>query len=148
MPVPARVSLVTLGVRDVAAATAFYERLGWHRSEASQEGISFFQLGTSGLALYGVHELAKDARVGAAEAEAVERSRFRGATLAINVPQREDVDAVLREAEGAGAGIAKPAEDAFWGGRSGYFSDPDGHLWEVAWNPFFPLGPDGSLKLP
>ncbi|HEX2021162.1 MAG TPA: VOC family protein [Candidatus Thermoplasmatota archaeon] len=142
MVFPTHVHLVTLGVRDVAASTAFYERLGWRKSSASNEGISFFQGRGAILAVWGREDLAKDARADA------QGHGFRGVALAANVPRREDVDAALAAAEKAGARIAKPAEDAFWGGRSGYFADPDGHLWEVAWNPHFPMATDGSVALP
>ena len=140
--VPARVSLVTLGVRDVEEAARFYERLGWARSSASQPGIAFFQAGNAAVALWGREALAEDAGQPAAG------EGFRGVALAVNVPRREDVDAALAAAGRAGARVVKPAADAAWGGRSGYFADPDGHLWEVAWNPFFPLGEDGRVRLP
>ena len=142
MPVPARVSLAVLGVRDLAASTAFYERLGWRRSGASNEQISFFHSAGAVLGLFPREALAADAGVPPAG------EGFRGVALAVNVDAREDVDAALAEAARAGARVVKPAEDAAWGGRSGYFADPDGHLWEVAWNPFFPIAPDGTVRLP
>lgn len=137
-----RISLVTLGVADLARSRRLYERLGWRASGASQESVAFFQAGGMALGLYGREALAEDAGL------SVEGSGFRGVALAYNVRTPEEVAATLAEAEAAGARVVKPAEDAFWGGRSGYFADPDGHLWEVAWNPHFPLGPDGSLRLP
>jgi uncharacterized glyoxalase superfamily protein PhnB len=94
------------------------------------------------LSLYPRVALAEDAEIGA------EGSGFRGLTLAHNVRLKEDVGVVLAEAEAAGGRIVKPARDVFWGGHSGYFADPDGHLWEVAWNPHLPLGDDGALHLP
>ena len=136
-----RVSLITLGVSDLARSREFYERLGWKRS-GNNEGIVFFQAGGMALALYPRQELAKDANVSA------EGQGFGGITLAYNARTREDVDAVLAEALKAGARLMKAAEDAFWGGYSGYFADPDGFLWEVAWNPFFPIAEDGSIKIP
>jgi uncharacterized protein len=136
------VSLITIGVADVTASAAFYERLGWIRSAAGSDEIAFFDAGGVVLALFGSDALARDAGV------ASERSGFRGVALAHNVPRREDVDATLAEAVRAGAGLIKPAEQADWGGYSGYFADPDGHLWEVAWNPHFPLDPEGRIKLP
>lgn len=142
MTVPSRVSLVTLGVRDLAASTAFYERLGWRKSSASTPEVSFFMTGGAAFGLFGRDALAADAHVDAAG------DGFRGVTLASNVPERADVDAALAAAERAGARVVKPAEDAHWGGRSGYFADPDGHLWEVAWNPFFPLTEGGRVRLP
>jgi hypothetical protein len=94
------------------------------------------------LALYPRHELAKDANVPA------DGDGFRGMSLAYNARNRAEVDSVLKEAQAAGAKVLKPAQEAFWGGYSGYFSDPDGFLWEVAWNPFFPLAEDGSIRIP
>ncbi|MBT6096144.1 MAG: VOC family protein [Rhodospirillaceae bacterium] len=139
-----RLSLVSLGVADVAAATAFYERLGWQRSVAnSNEAITFFQLGGIILGLYGGQALADDIGI-----ENSDRLGFNGVTLAFNARSKDEVDAVLAEAKAAGANIVKPAEDVFWGGYSGYFSDPDGHHWEVAWNPFFPISEDGAVTLP
>jgi catechol 2,3-dioxygenase-like lactoylglutathione lyase family enzyme len=137
-----RVSLITLGVADLARARAFYEKLGFRASAASQGDVVFFQAGALALSLYPRESLAEDAQV------AAEGSGFTGLTLAHNVRAKEDVAAVLAEAERAGGRILKPAQDVFWGGHSGYFTDPDGHLWEVAWNPFFELAADGALKLP
>jgi uncharacterized protein len=137
-----RISIVTLGVRDLARARAFYEALGFTASRASQGDIVFFQAGGQALALYPWDKLAEDAE------SAPAGSGFRGVTLAHNVRAKEDVAPVLAAAAAAGGAIVKPAHDAFWGGHSGYFADPDGHLWEVAWNPFFPLAADGTLTLP
>jgi len=137
-----RISIVTLGVADLIRSREFYERLGWRRSSASSAEIVFFQAGGMALALYPRAELAKDANV------ALEGYAFPGFTLAYNARTREEVDAVLAEAKKEGATILKPAREAFWGGYSGYFSDPDGFLWEVAWNPFFTITEDGTLKLP
>ena len=137
-----RISLITLGVADLARSQDFYQRLGWRCSMAQSEGIVFFQTGGMGLALYPRDELAKDANLPA------EGSGFGGMTLAYNARSREEVDAVLAQASAAGAKLLKPAEEAFWGGYSGYFSDPDGFVWEVAWNPSFPIGADGSIRIP
>lgn len=137
-----RLSLITLGVADIERSREFYERLGWRRSMVAAEGVVFFQAGGMGLALYPRDELAKDATV------SPEGHGFSGISLAYNARSREEVDAVLAQAQGAGAKILKPAEEAFWGGYSGYFSDPDGFLWEVAWNPSFPIAPDGSIRIP
>lgn len=137
-----RVSLITLGVADLARSQDFYQRLGWRRSMAQAEGVAFFQTGGMGLALYPRAELAKDANLSA------EGSGFVGMTLAYNARSREEVDAVLADALAAGAKLLKPAEEAFWGGYSGYFSDPDGFAWEVAWNPSFPIAADGSIRIP
>jgi catechol 2,3-dioxygenase-like lactoylglutathione lyase family enzyme len=136
-----RVSIVTVGVRDLESSREFYERLGWRKSAASSEGIVFFQAGGMAFALYPREELAKDANT------SPEGSGFAGITLAYNARTREEVDAVLAEAEAAGATIRKPAEEAFWGGYSGYFADLDGCLWEVAWNPHFLVTDDGSLRI-
>jgi len=102
----------------------------------------FFQAGEMALALYPRDELAKDANI------APIGHGFNGFSLAYNARSRAEVDSVLHEAEAAGAKILKPAQEAFWGGYSGYFSDPDGFLWEVAWNPAFPIAEDGSIRIP
>ncbi len=138
-----RLNLVTLGVADLARALAFYrDGLGWRPSPASVGDVVFFQAGGVVLALYPRPLLAADARVADAGAG------FGGITLAQNVRAREDVDRTLAGAARAGATILKPAEDAEWGGRSGYFADPDGYPWEVAWNPGFPMDEDGTVRLP
>ena len=137
-----RVSLVTLGVADLNRSREFYERLGWRRSMAKAEGVVFFQAGGMALALYPRNDLAKDAKIPS------EGYGFSGISLAYNTRNREEVDAVLTEAQAAGAKLLKPAEEAFWGGYSGYFSDPDGFPWEVAWNPSFPILEDGSIRIP
>lgn len=139
-----RVSLITLGVDDLERAQRFYEALGWKRSNASVAGeVAFYQAGGSALALWSWRSLAEDARVPAAG------DGFRRAALAQNVRTKEDVDRVLAEAEAAGAVVTKPGEEPpHFTGRTGYFADPDGHLWEVAWNPAFKLAEDGSLTLP
>jgi predicted lactoylglutathione lyase len=137
-----RVSLITLGVADLHRSRDFYERLGWKRSNAKAEEIVFFQAGGMALALYPRVSLAKDANV------SPDGEGFGGITLAYNTRTREEVDSVLAQAEAAGAKLLKPAQETFWGGYDGYFSDPDGFLWEVAWNPFFPIAEDGSIRIP
>ena len=138
-----RVSLITLGVADLARARAFYETgLGWKASPASQGDVVFFQVGELAISLFPRRLLAEDAGVPAAG------QGFSGITLARNVREPADVERLLAIAEAAGAKITKPAQDAFWGGRTGYFADPDGHLWEVAWNPHFTLTEDESLRIP
>jgi predicted lactoylglutathione lyase len=137
-----RLSLVTLGVREMARARGFYERLGWRASSASNEAVTFFQAGGVVFGLYGREALAEDASV------SPDGSGFSGVALAHNTQSREAVDAVIAEAEAAGGIVVKPAEDVFWGGYSGYFADPDGHLWEVAWNPHFPFDDAGNLVVP
>jgi len=137
-----RITLLTLGVEDLERSTAFLERLGWKRSVRRAEGISFFQCGAVAMALYPAAALARDTGIAASD------TGLGGFAIAYNTRSKEEVDAVLAEAEAAGAEIVKPAEEAFWGGYSGYFRDPDGHLWEVAWNPDFPLDETGAVRLP
>ncbi len=137
-----RVSIITLGVADLQRSREFYERLGWRRSMAKAEGVVFFQAGGMALALFPRHELAKDANI------APDGDGFNGISLAYNARNRAEVDSVLEDAEAAGAKLLKPAQEAFWGGYSGYFSDLDGFLWEVAWNPSFPIAEDGSIRIP
>ena len=137
-----RLSLVTLGVADLARARRFYEEgLGWRRGNEHDE-VVFYQFGGMVLALWGRDALAQDAQIPGAG------SGFRGIALAYNTRDKAEVDAVLAEAEAAGGRIVKPAKDALWGGYSGYFADPDGHLCEVAWNPHWSLADDGSIRLP
>lgn len=137
-----RLSLVTLGVKNLPEARAFFGRLGWKESGASNAQVAFFQIGGLAFGLFGRDDLAADIGV------ASEGSGFSGVTLAYNVREKRDVDAMLSEAERAGARILKPAREVFWGGYSGYFADPEGYVWEVAWNPGFPINPDGTLTLP
>ncbi len=145
MTVPNAVSLITLGVADVEAAAAFYERLGWRRSSASVAGdVAFFATTTGAVVgLWGSGDLAADAR-----ATPPAPGTFRGVALAINCASREETDAVLAAAAAAGATVPKPAEATEWGGYSGYFADPDGHVWEVAHNPFWPLDDAHRVTLP
>lgn len=137
-----RISLVTLGVADVPKAREFYERLGW-RGQEVQETV-FFQAGCLGLVLWEEQKLAEDS--GAATSR--EHGSFRGVTLAYNTRTRDEVDAVIASAEAAGATLRRRPAETFYGGYAGYFTDPDGHSWEVAYNPGFPLGEDGSLTIP
>jgi catechol 2,3-dioxygenase-like lactoylglutathione lyase family enzyme len=135
--------VVTLGVSDLAVSRRFYEEgLGWHASSASVGDVVFFQAGGVVLALYPRRLLARDAKV------RDDGRGFGGITLAHNVPNQADVDRVLSEVERAGARILKRAIDTDWGGRSGYFADPDGHPWEVAWAPMLPITDEGTLALP
>ncbi len=127
-----RLSLVTLGVADLARGRRFYEEgLGWRASGASTGEVAFFQLGGVALALWGREALAADAGLPGPGPGG-------GVALAHNVRAREEVDAVLARARAAGGRVLRPGEDASWGGHTGYFADPDGFLWEVAWNPKFP----------
>ncbi len=138
-----RVTVITLGVRDLASARAFYvDGMGLAASASSNEHISFLHGGVV-LALFGRDALAKDACL-----EPTESTGFSGVTLAWNVGSRAEVDQGLARAAAAGAKIQKPAAEAFWGGYSGYFADPDGHVWEIAHNPFWELDADGAVLLP
>jgi len=133
-----RISMITLGVRDLARAIRFYEQgLGFPRMESPPE-VAFFTLNGTWLGLYGRDALAEDATVPAAG------SGFAGFTLAHNVDSKDKVDAVIRQAVDAGATLVKPAQKVFWGGYSGYFADPEGNLWEIAHNPFTWIGPKDS----
>ncbi|GGF59226.1 hypothetical protein SAMN05216376_104282 [Mameliella alba] len=134
-----RVSLITLGCRDMARASAFYEALGWKRVE-TPEGIVVFDLIGQALGLYPLEDLARDM------GRAPEDLGTGAATLACNVRDKAEVAKVQAAAEAAGATILKQAHDVFWGGHIGYFADPDGHVWEVAHNPFSRLGPNGEFR--
>jgi uncharacterized glyoxalase superfamily protein PhnB len=138
---PQRVTLITLGVADLAAARAFYARLGWVEHSGT-EGVSFYQMHGALLGLFGREALAADqGRPGAALGTGA-------MTLAQNFATEAEVDAAYAAALAAGATGLKTPEKVFWGGYSGYWADPDGHVWEVAMNPFWPLAADGSLTLP
>jgi predicted lactoylglutathione lyase len=135
-----RISLVTLGVADVARGRAFYEALGWQTNAAPDDDVVFFQSGGMILAIWGRDQLAEDSGV-------EDAGGWGGVTLAHNVRSPEKVDAVLAEAERAGARIPRAGGATFWGGYSGIFVDPDGHPWEVAHNPHWTLAEDGSVRL-
>ncbi len=137
-----RLTLVTLGVTDLAKARAFYEAWGWRASSASQPEVAFFQANGLALALWSRADLAKDAGV------QDRPTGFSAVTLAYNARSKEEADEVYALAIAAGAKATKPLQDVFWGGYSGYFADPEGHLWEVAWNPAFPLDEEGHMFLP
>jgi uncharacterized protein len=144
MPIPARISLVTLGVRDVRVATTFYQQLGFELSSASVEGeVSFFRTGGGLLGIYGAAELAADAQLAPPVAGA-----FSGVSLAINVAGPDEVDHAIGVAEQAGARVLKAPQPTEWGGYHAYFADPDAHPWEVAHNPFWPLDDAGLPVLP
>ena len=142
-----RVSLITLGVADVARSKQFYEALGWSGQEV--EGTVFVQAGPLAIVLWGRDLLAADAGLPDAPPP-IEGSAptFGGIALAQNVRTRDEVDAVLAAAAAAGATITSPAAETFYGGYAGYFTDPDGHAWEIAHNPGFTLADDGALVLP
>ncbi len=136
-----RISLVTLGVKDLSRARTFYEQLGWRGQEV--EETVFFQVGGMALVLWGADKLAADTGFGTSSNEG-----FRGMTLAQNVRSKADVDAVIAASESAGGTTTRPPGDTFYGGYAGCFTDPDGHAWEIAYNPGFSLADDGSLTLP
>jgi uncharacterized protein len=135
-----RVSVVTLGVRDLARSRRFYEALGWTTGAESDDDVVFFQTGGMIVALWGRDQLAEDSRVR-------DGGGWGGITLAHNVRSSAEVDNVLAEAKAAGATIARPGAETFWGGYSGVFIDPDGHPWEVAHNPHWTVTDDGSVRL-
>lgn len=134
-----RISLVTLAVADPERAARFYEALGWARVD-SEPGLQVFDLLGQSLALYPRADLARD--MGLTEAEL----GTGGMTLGCNTRSRDAVAQVMAQAEAAGARILKPAHDVFWGGYIGYFADPDGHIWEIAFNPFAPLSDSGAFR--
>ena len=135
-----RVSLITLGVADVQRARAFYEALGWRAAPSQAEDVVFFQAGGMVLALWDRAALAADSGV-------EDPGGFGGIGLAHNVDSPEAVDAVLEEARAAGARVTRTGAPTFWGGYSGAFTDPNGHPWEVAHNPFWVLADDGSISI-
>jgi len=136
----ARLTMVSLGVHNLKKATHFYENvLGWEKTSASNEHISFFKLNGILLGLYGWEPLADDAGVPAGG------QGFRGVTLAHNARSKEEVDDIFTSLDQKKVRIVKPPQDVFWGGYSGYFADPDGHLWEVAWNPYLSLDKAGNV---
>ncbi len=141
MTVPQRLTMVTLGVADVARSTSFYESLGWRRSSASEDTITFFSMQGSVLGLFGREALADDAGVSA------EGSGFRGVTIALNCADRAEVDAVFAEWVAAGAEPVKHPVAVSWGGYSSYVADLDGHLWEIAHNPFSENDANGLMQL-
>jgi uncharacterized protein len=136
-------SLVTLGVSHLGRSIAFYEALGFRRKAKNAQGVGFFQAGAIAFAVWPADELAKDARAAASPAPV-----FRGVALAWNCRSEAEVDAAIEQARSVGGTVAKAAQKTFWGGYAGYFADPDGHLWEVAHNPHWPLSDDGRLTLP
>lgn len=146
-----RLSVITLAAADLAASRRFYEALGWRQAERSKPELVLFQLGQLLLALYPWDALAEDCGLGGTVAsgggERPPHAGFRGVALAHNVRHREDVDQLLTRAVDAGATLLQPAAEVAWGGYRGYFGDPDGHPWEVVWNPHWSMGPRGDLRL-
>lgn len=132
-----RISMITLGVKDLPRAKQFYQQgLGLPLHDFDSDEVAFFQLNGSWLGLYGWDALAKDATVSTVG------NGFRGFSLAHNLESEKQVDELIEQAVAAGATLTKPAQKTEWGGYSGYFADPEGHLWEIAWNPFFWVGPE------
>ncbi len=136
-----RVSLVTLGVSDLARSRSFYRQMGWVESSASMDEVAFFQVGGMVLALWSRDELAQDSTV-------TDSGGWGGVTLAHNTRAIDEVDNVIEQARSAGATIGREPAETVWGGYSGVFIDPDGHPWEVAHNPGWPLDDDGAVWLP
>ena len=134
-----RVSLITLGVQDINRSTGFYRALGWQPVD-SPDGVVAFDLIGQTLGLFPLEALAKDIGL------PLSALGHGAATLAHNLRSRAEVDALMAQAETAGAKTLKPAVDSFWGGYHGYFADPDGHIWEIAHNPFSPLSPEGAFR--
>ena len=137
-----RISIVTLGVDDLDRAARFYEAMGLKRHAGITDGVAFYQMGGMILALYPRRELAKDAGIDLSSAG------FSSVALAYNTRSEAEADEVLARAAEAGGTIVRPASRAFWGGWTGYFADTEGHLWEVAHNPAFPIAEDGTITLP
>jgi catechol 2,3-dioxygenase-like lactoylglutathione lyase family enzyme len=141
MTIP-RMTVITLGVTDLAQATRFYATIFGISPNSENEGISFFELPGAWLTLYPLAKLAEDISPQLSPT----RSGFSGLTLAYNAPSKDEVLAIFEEVKAAGASIVKAPQDTFWGGFSGYFADLDGYHWEVVWGPMFDLAPDGSLR--
>ena len=137
-----KLNLITLGVDDFEKSVRFYETLGWKKSPSSVDSLALFPLGGITLALHPRHALAEDALTSDASPRG-----FSGITISFNAKSQEEVDAVMNEAAAVGAKIIKPAQKVYWGGYSGYFADPSGHLIEVAHNPFWELDAQDNLKL-
>ena len=149
MTVPANFSIVTLGVRDLDASARFYRALGWQQRGEESAGICWFKTSGSWVGLFGYDDLAAD--VGFVDpgepADPASPPAYRGITLALNLPDRSDVDAAIAHAAEAGGSVVKQPRPTEWGGYSGYFADPDGHLWEVAHNPGFPIDETGRIEI-
>ncbi|WP_411824534.1 VOC family protein [Leptospira sp. 'Mane'] len=138
-----KLNLITLGVSDLQRSLQFYEQgLGWKKSSASQESVAFFQLNGLVLSLFSRESLAEDAHL------SPEGTGFPGITIAYNASSEKEVDEVIEKVRSLGAKILKTPQKVFWGGYSAYFADPDGHIFEVAHNPFFPLNEKGEVELP
>lgn len=137
-----RFSLVTLATRDLAKSTRFFEAMGWQRAVKDAPGCAFFQCGSAALALYPREDFYRDLAI------ADDGSDIGGVAVSYNARSKEEVDAVLERVAALGAEIVKPGHDVFWGGYTSFFRDLDGHIWEVAWNPGFPIDDSGAVHLP
>lgn len=136
-----RVSLLTIGAKDLPNLRAFYKRLGWEETETSSDNYAVFKTAGVLLSLFPLEELAKDAGV-----ELIDSSKgYKGVTFAINVDTPEQVDVAIETIKAAGAKILREPSDAFWGGRTAYFADPENNLWEIAWNPTSVFDERGSM---
>ena len=142
--VPPNFVIVTLGVRDLGRSIAFYGGLGWERRGDPAAGIVWFRTSGSWVGLFGYDELAADAGLAAR----AELPAYRGATFAVNLPTEAEVDAAFQTVVACGGSVVKPAARTPWGGYSGYVADPDGHLWELACNPGFPIDAEGRIQIP
>lgn len=140
-----RLSLLTLGVSDLEKSKQFYEALGLFTTWTIDKGVIFFKTNGTILALYPLHELLKD--IGWDENHKSQKGKFGGVTIAHNTREKSEVDVIMDKVSASGGTVIKKPQDAFWGGYSGYFADPDGHVWELAWGAF-PIKDDGSLDVP
>jgi len=143
---PPNFSIVTLGVSDVDRSVAFYRSLGWEQRGDASQGITWFKTSGTWIGLFGYEQLAEDAQVQAVRA--TELPAYRGITLALNVADEAGVDRAFAHVASVGAVVVKPPKRAEWGGYSGYFADPDGNLWEIAFAPGFPVDEDGRIDIP
>jgi catechol 2,3-dioxygenase-like lactoylglutathione lyase family enzyme len=139
-------SIVTLGVADLDRSIRFYRDLGWEQRGNRSDGIVWFRTAATWIGLFGYDELAEDAAL--SPPPQADQPRYRGITLALNLATESDVDAAFDAATAAGGSVVKPAERMTWGGYSGYFADPDGHLWELCYNPTFTIDDDGRVEIP
>ncbi len=140
---PQKLTLVTLGVADVAVSRRFYEGLGFRAADFDNEGVAFFDMNGVVLAVFGHGDLAEDA-----DTELEAGGKYSRMSLAINLESEAAVDAAMAFAARQGGRVTQPARKVFWGGYAGYFADPDGFLWEIAYNPFWPMDADGRPQLP
>jgi catechol 2,3-dioxygenase-like lactoylglutathione lyase family enzyme len=138
-------AIVTIGVTDLDRSIRFYSDLGWEQRGDAANGIVWFKTSGTWVGLFGYHDLAEDAKLEAMPAD--DLPAYRGITLAINLPSEDAVDLAFVRVDEVGGRIAKPATRAEWGGYSGYFADPDGHLWEIAYNPGFPIDEHGRIDI-